>query len=503
MKFKGENLALSKDLNAGIKSFVDSFTVIQKVPIFKPEGIKKSDKEEKKEESFLSKYDSFIRLLKEADGDENEDDDEDDDTPTQSGKARELPTGSVSEKIKEFFDKNCMGVRAFTISKTEALKISQNLQNTKIDKFIIDGFDPIIEILRLFNRAYKIYTTRIISKRSQGVTGGTSGPSAGTAMEYMPLGSDGGAPYRHIKTFNIWEDAVFDIMGNRDYQVLFDKDTVLRVGNELRDGKGVAFRKFIFDMLDGEKLYGKEAGGSSKGAQSQFLESYFGDTGEVQQQLEVVGVEDGVKENEDMQEDANKGKVELKLTRFQNVDPRPGTIFTISVSPSTNESNLIKEANSDAKQLTFMITENNNGNLGLIYFENFGAFQGLFKNVGNYNTLKGDFNDLRNTASTPNGNKWKRHYTKVKSNEFAQKFKKGSKIKINHVADREYTTFIEGNKFVINDIFWLTKKNKEGKSILFEIKGDSLERAKEWFNKQGMKWSFLGTIPDKAKIEKL
>ena len=104
---------------------------------------------------------------------------------------------------------------------------------------------------------------------------------------------------------------------------------------------------------------------------------------------------------------------------------------------------------------------------------------------------------------TTSNNRWKRHYTKVKSGEFDQKFKKGSKIKINHVADQNYTTFIEGGKFVINDIFWLTKKGKEGKNILFNINDDSLERAKQWFNKQGMKWSFLGTIPDKAKIEKL
>ena len=491
MKFKGENLGLSKDLGVGVKSFIDSFTLIQKIPISKE--IKEGDKVN---DSILVRYNSFTKLIKEADGDEEE-------TPTQIGKAGALPTGSVSEKIKDFFDKNCMGVKAFTISKTEALKISQNLQNTKIEKFIIDGFDPIIEIMRIFNRAYKIYTTRIISKRSQGVTGGTSGPSAGTAMEYLPLGSGGGAPYRHIKTFNIWEDAVIDVLGDRDYQIIFDKDTVLRVGNDERPEKGVALRKFIFDMLDGEKLYGKEEGGTTKGTQAKFLEEYFGEVdSKVENTLVTTTETDGNGDNGEMQEEINKGRTELRMTRTQG-DPTPGTIFTVSVSPSSNESNLIKEASDGATQLTFVITENNNGNLGLVYFESFGALEGLFKNIGNYTTLKGDFNDLANKPVATNGNKWRRHYTKVKSGEFDIKFKKGSKIKINHVADQNYTTFIEGGKFIINDIFWLTKKDDKGKNVLFIIKEDSLKRSKEWFNKQGMKWSFTGIIPEKAKIEKV
>jgi hypothetical protein len=478
LQFKGTNLEGGLgDLKSPLLDFIKSLDIILKSEI-------KTDVKE----SNIFKYNGFISILNES---------------TQDGKARELPTGSVSEKIKEFFDKNCKGVRSFTIDKTEALKISQNLENTKIDKFIIDGFDPIIEIIRIFNRAYKIYTTRIISKRSQGVTGGTSGPSAGTAMEYLPLGSGGGAPYRHIKTFNIWEDAVMDILGNRDYQIIFDKKTVLRVGDEERPEKGVALRKFIIDMLDGEKLYGKEEGGSSKGTQAKFLEEYFGEVGNsAKNNLESTSIEDGTSDNDELQEEINKGKTELKMSRIQG-GPSIGSVFTISVSPSANEAILIKEANNDATQLTFIVTENNNGNLGLVYFESFGALEGLFKNIGNYTTLKGDFIDLKTKLVSPSGNKWKRHYTKVKSGEFDQKFKKGSKIKINHVADQNYTTFIEGGKFVINDIFWLTKKDKEGKNIPFKINEDSLERAKKWFKDQGMIWNLLSIITDKAKIEKL
>ena len=503
MKFKGENLALSKDLNAGIKSFVESFTLIQKVPIFKPEGIKKSDKVN---DSFLSNYASFTKLLREADGDENEDDD---DTPTQSGKAGELPTGSVSEKIKDFFDKNCMGVKAFTISKTEALKISQNLQNTKINKFIINGFDPIIEIIRIFNRAYKIYTVRIISKRSQGVTGGTSGPSAGTAMEYTPLGSDGGAPYRHITTFNIWEDAVTDIIGNRDYQIIFDKKTVLLVGDEERPEKGVALRRFMFDMLEGEKLYGKESGGGgsgeNKGTQHKFLTEYFGEVdNSVQTQLGEVTVADGTEGNAQLQKEISDASTEVRLSRLdRQPDPKPGTMFTINLTETINDSyRFINEATrTEVRQYTFLITENNSGTLGLVYTNSFGGFNTMFTNIGNYtlDKVKGDFQNLKTRDGQDASVK---HYTKIKATDFIQIIKKSSKIKINHTKEDQFNTLINSNEYIINDIFWLTKPDKDtNKPIIVEIKDDSLTKAKSWLNKKG-KWSFVSVIPQNAKIEK-
>ena len=507
MKFKGENLALSKDLNAGIKSFVDSFTLIQKVPIFKPEGIKKSDKVN---DSFLSSYDSFIKLLREADGDEDEE--EDDDTPTQSGKAGELPTGSVSEKIKDFFDKNCMGVKAFTISKTEALKISENLGNTKINKFIIDGFDPIIEIIRIFNRAYKIYTVRIISKRSEGVTGGTSGPSAGTAMEYTPLGTDGGAPYRHITTFNIWEDAVMDIIGDRDNQIIFDKKTVLLVGDEERPEKGVALRKFIFDMLEGEKLYGKEGGGSSdagKGTQHKFLTEYFGEVdNSVQTQLGEVTVGDGTEGNGELQKEINDAAIEVRLSKLdRQPDPKPGTMFTINLTETINDSyRFINESTrTEVRQYTFLITENNSGTLGLVYTNSFGGFNSMLTNIGSFKlqNIKGDFQNLK-TNVTPDA--LVRHYTKIKATDFNQIIKKSSKIKINHTKNEEYQSLINSNEYIINDIFWLTKKDKDtNKPIIVEIKDDgeniALTKAKKWLNKKG-KWSFVSVIPQNAKIER-
>ena len=502
MKFKGENLALSKDLNAGIKSFVDSFTLIQKVPIFKPEGIKKSDRVN---DSILSSYDSFIKLLREADGDEDEEDDEDD---TQSGKAGELPTGSVSEKIKDFFDKNCKGVRAFTLSKTEADKISQNLENTKIDKFIIDGFDPIIEIIRLFNRAYKIYTTRIISKRSEKITGGTSGPSAGTLMEYTPLGSDGGAPYRHNTTFNIWEDAVFDILGNRDYQVIFDKKTILRVGDEDRTEKGPMLRRFITDMLEGEKLYGKEGGGTDKGTQAKFLAEYFGDTGEVvEKNLEEVTLSDGTDGNGELQKEISDAETDLRMTLFESSvpDPAVGRVFTISITQAVNDSymtNLIKEANDSATQYTFIITEFKNGVYGLCYFGSFGALNTLFTGmIGNYDvtkSIKEKFTTLITTPAT-NAGKWKKHYTKVKKEDFKNLFKKGSKIKLNHVEGGNLNTVINGGSFTINNVYWLTKKDKD-KNVLFDMNEEALKKAKSQF--KDIKWEFISTIPDSSKIQR-
>jgi len=49
----------------------------------------------------------------------------------------------------------------------------------------------------------------------------------------------------------------------------------------------------------------------------------------------------------------------------------------------------------------------------------------------------------------------------------------------------------------------LTKKNKEGKNIIFEMDDTSIEKSKAWFKKQDMKWIFTSVIPEKAKIEKV
>ena len=145
------------------------------------------------------------------------------------------------------------------------------------DGFIIDGYDPVIEILKLFNRAYKLYTSQYISKRTN--FNPEAGIGVSTGAEYTSFGgSDNKGPYRNNKIFDAWESAVLDIMKDRKYQFIFDKKTKLRVGDELRPNGGANLRKFMTDMLDGESLYKSRSGYGSEGqgAQAKLLDKYFG-----------------------------------------------------------------------------------------------------------------------------------------------------------------------------------------------------------------------------------
>ena len=457
----------------------------------------------KNESKSISNYDDFIRLIKEAEGDDDDKkDDKKEENDENTGDGSNNKGSKTSQKIREWFNKNCKGVISYSIEEAEAKRLREEFDKVKPTDFVIDGFDPIIQIIRIFNRAYKIYTTRIISKRSQGVTGGTSGPSAGTAMEYMPLGSGGAAPYRHISTFNIWEDAVFDILGNREYQEIFDKKTGLRVGDEIRPEKGVALRRFIFDLLDGGKLYGREDGGGSgegKGIQSKFLEEYFGEVdSQAKSAVTTINTEEGGGEASEIQEDAEDGKIEVSATNAKNINVQNlsiGNIFTISSSE-------INEATGDSKQYTFMITSIKDGFTHLIYFTSIGGLYTLFQNVGNIDVsrIKGEFQELNIYKAQNNGSKLERHYTRVRSDQFFNLLKVGSSIKLKNVVNENQMNDVKVVNVKIDSLYWLTKKNKENKKILFSLKEESLERAMNFFKTSQWKWA--PQLDNKVLIEK-
>jgi hypothetical protein len=146
------------------------------------------------------------------------------------------------------------------------------------ESLTINGIDPVMSIVKLFNRAYKLYTVNAIPG---GRTGGKI--SRGVANEYTPVGGGGfgsgelsgtNGPYRNNRIFNMWENAVLDVLSERKYQKIFLKGTKLRVGNKLIDDAGSTFKKLINELLDGSKLYGQ--GQTGKGAQYEFIDKYFG-----------------------------------------------------------------------------------------------------------------------------------------------------------------------------------------------------------------------------------
>ena len=238
-----------------------------------------------------------------------------------------------NSEIQKYLDDNCKNIVEFEVDEKIVEELNVELKNIKVQRgFIIDGFDPIIEILRIFNQAYKIYMTAIISKRSQNFDGSAAGPSPGTRLEYDDMGGGDRGPWRNNELFDQWENAVYDIIGERKYQVIFDKSTVLRVGDEIREGKGPMLRQFMTDMLDGDKLYrgGDSSGG--KGSQAKFLDKYF-DEPPKDVSGEPTGGSGTVAANLSMQQEISENSKNLHILKLNSPGnvylPGKGTFFII------------------------------------------------------------------------------------------------------------------------------------------------------------------------------
>ena len=268
IQFDGQNLyAGLGDLGKPLQQFVDSMKELKKID---PEELKEVVK---KQESKLLKYDSYLTLIREAEGDEAQ----------AQGENKEDKSAEISKEIKEYFDEN-LDFDAFLLSEEEVKVVEEKVEDASKKQgksIVINGMNPIIEIVRLFNRAYKLHTTDVIpGARTDGAVDRL------TYNEYTTFGSSSGAPsatehgpYRHKKTFNIWEDAVFDILADTRFSPVFAKETVLDDGGgNVREGAGVALRQLMTDLLDGDNLYKSSGGGDSAGAQKKAIEKYFGET---------------------------------------------------------------------------------------------------------------------------------------------------------------------------------------------------------------------------------
>ena len=248
LQFDGENLYGSYgNLATPLKDFVESLKLLMKIDPKELAG-------EKKQESQVFRYDGFIRLIKEAD------------------------ETATSDKIKEYFNEN-LDIDAFIIEEEEVRRIEKEIEDkAKSPKeLVIRGMNPIIEIVRIFNRAYKIHTTAVIP------VGTTDGKvNAQTWAEYTAFGYSSGepsattdGPYRNNKVFNQWEQCVFDILADTKYAPIFAVGTKVDDGSgNIKEGAGVALRQLMLDLLDGDELY---KGDSDGGVQKRALNKYFGD----------------------------------------------------------------------------------------------------------------------------------------------------------------------------------------------------------------------------------
>ena len=398
------------------------------------EGTEYSKKEaDLTKESVIVKYSSFLSYIKEADENKAS---ADEDT-----EASDPVVMTTSQKIIDYFDKK-IDVKEFTLERTEVDKIAANFEkmNKKDGEVVIQGLDPVMEIVKIFNRAYKLHTTQVIP------TGRSGGKvSNKTFMEYTSFGSgdpsgagSGGGPYRNNAIFNQWENAVLNIMKSTKYQKLFRSETQLKSETgKVIEKAGLYLGKFMRDMLDGDTLY-------KAGAQNKFIEKYFGelppDTSPYIEGSDDSKVND--KNSNDMPNPLNLQfkKGPIKMEKLEEIS---GSFFACGT----------KDDKGKDKQLYFYIQSVDSGFAYFTYCESFNFFKRYIKESGQ--TLKGD--------------NFKGSLDKVievdSKNEDGEYQIRATKIKLENLINKDGQFLLTGKSFTIKYLTkYSNKKNTPSQS---------------------------------------
>ena len=181
----------------------------------------------------------------------------------------------IKEKFNEMFTEEVKS--HFEISESRKVEIEKSIKERPQGELVFTDADPIIEIVRLFNRAWRIHTPGVIPS---GRTGGRVSNSV--FREYEDLGSGNGTPdspgsgpYRNIELFDQWNEVVQDVLSDTKYRPIFNETTVFRFVNEETGQEGDPIErggktllKFINELLSESKMY-------KKGAMNNFIEEYF------------------------------------------------------------------------------------------------------------------------------------------------------------------------------------------------------------------------------------
>jgi hypothetical protein len=438
---------------------------------------------EPKNESKLLRYEGFRKIF-EAEGEdvvddttENKPDEDKDITEKEKRYDLSIPWNKIfSEEY----------LRKWTVTEQDSKNLEQRL--AKMEKegttYKINGIDPILEIVKIFNRAYKLHTSQTIpTARSGGKVsnrkfreyeyiGKGDGPSANTESSGFKVGM---GPYRNIKIFTKWEDAVLDIIKDSKYQVLFNEDTIIQVGKADEranvsattidnkgkksgrvEGGGKVLLKFINDMLDGDTLYRGDSNKGGGGAQKQFIQKYFNvDVGS-----DKLGYEKDVERNTTIAEET-KGDiiVEFKNTK-DGIPNKSGCIFNI------NDSHFM------------IITTSDNDYVYLKYSKSFGYISRYIK-AENVKGMKGDLStSLDDNIDTI-------YYARMKKDLLDTNgyLKKGTNLRlkaINLTTLKERETELKSEEIkigIINDIYTLFVKEGVGKGSQYLLPTSATQNA--------------------------
>lgn len=447
-----EGKSTGKENDNALKSFISSIKKIidsYKVPT-KSEEPKEEPKVEPKKEG-LMRYSDFIR---EANEDAQNTDGQN--TESQSQNTEGQNTGESDNKIKTFFEQQCKEVNSFVVSDEEFRVLSEKIKTLEeSNKNLTFTMDPVLEIMALFIRAYKIYTVQTITKRSENV-------DTNTLSEYTSFGSGGGAdsgrqgPYRNNKLFDMWEDAVRDIMKNRKYQVLFTKNASLRLPKvtnpsfskkedwELKPDAGVQFRKFINEMLDGDKLY---RSGSDKGKVSAFVNQYFGETATNPDKIATAPDAKAVAE---LQAEIDKNTTKLKLEKID--------VSVDKIEKYTLFATRLTDKEGDKTQRGYFITDVD-ANYVYVSYALIKTYNNYFDKLGNGKKVieVGTFPVPLAVGSSST------HHTKIKKSDFYNLFKEGNKLNFKN-ADNQ--AIVSNDVYTVtSDVYWLVKED----NTLFKV----------------------------------
>ena len=306
---------------------------------------------------------------------------------------------------------------------------------------IINGFDPIIEILKCFNRAYKLYTVPVIpGGRSNGAV------DRATYAEYTSFGSGSSSgnlsayngPFRHNKTYNMWENAVLDIMKDREFQPIFDKDTQIQVGNKMKEGAGPILRRFMTDIMDGDNLYKskEDFGKGSGGAQKVLLEKYFGEVPDELKETDLAfGGAKEITDNQKLQSDIKTASVQFKDTKSSSIDDPEklkGMIFGLDVEMTKpadyKEEEKDKNKEVDTKKRYFYIQETEGDMFYVVFSRKFGNFAKYV--VNDYLNRDTKRTVSFNPSSLMTETQTELYLTKIKFNDLRKMMTDGNKVKL-------------------------------------------------------------------------
>jgi len=425
IQFDGQNMYGGLgDFGANLKSFVDT---IKQIKSFKLSSIS---------ESVLS-YSLFLEQVTTLEGD--------------------------SKKILDFFNETCIEVRKFTLSKEDLEKaIKEYEEKSKDESEVIMSMDPIIEIMNLFIKSYKLYTVKTITKRTENV-------DTNTLSEYTPLGSadDTGrkGPYRNNKLFDMWEEAVNNIRKNRKYQVFFTDQASLRLPSvpdpnpynpedwKVRPKAGRQFSKFINDVMDGDKLYKSS---DSRGSVARFLDEYFGDgstTKEQQGRIDSTGLQD----NAQIEEQINNNAINLKMIKSENTDGNyVNTFFTITFDK------LDKDGKETGKgQYSFYVGDNE---FNLMFNPGISLFSDMLTSIGPKRSIdKGEMDNLSNSRGDM-------YFTRIKD---IRNILAGNTLDLGYVQIAK-ESILKNQKIKLTGLYRLVYEKEPGK--LYRLEGDDLTK---------------------------